>query len=599
MARLIRCLLHWPLLALPLIPALVHAADLGESSTSDNEKTRQVADQSQRRTAFERHAEANPLAITVYRRNYLLPMTYNFNPDEGNFRYISGEPVDNREVQFQLSFKIKLLDDVWNDNGDLFFGYTQRSWWQAYNSDASAPFRETNYEPEVFASFDNSLSLLGWTNTINRLGAVHQSNGRSDPLSRSWNRLYAESIFQNGNWWLSVRPWWRIPESDSDDDNPDIENYLGYGDIMLGYARNNQELTWSIKGNPGKGHYGNQIDYSFPLHDKLRGFVQYYNGYGESLIDYDHYTRRLGVGLSFNAFSAGLPSAPDHAPLPVAAANGSDAPDPSETVRIRRTLESNIENNPLAISAYRRNYILPVTYNTRPNTRFFDQIGDGSNVDNAEIKFQLSLKVKVWDDLFGSNGDIYFAYTQRSWWQAYNDDASAPFRETNYEPEIFASFDNSLTLLGWTNTLNRIGFAHESNGRSDPLSRSWNRIYADTTFQRGNWWLTVTPHWRIPEGDRQDNNPDLENYIGYTDMMLGYARHGQEITWTAKGNTGKGNYGNQIDYSFPLHNKLRGFIQLYEGYGESLIDYDHYSRRIGLGFSFNAFQAGMPGYIED
>lgn len=261
------------------------------------------------REALERQATLNPVAITVYKRNYLMPYTYNARPNGEAFRAISEDSdIDRGEVKFQFSIKVGLFDDVFGDNGDLYFAYTQRSWWQAFNGDASSPFRETNYEPELFMSFDNSTMLGGWTNTANRVGLVHQSNGRSDPLSRSWNRIYVDSIWQKGNWTLSVAPFWRVPESENDDDNPDIENYVGYADITTSYLFSNQhEITWLARGNPGKGNFGNQIDYSFPLHGKIRGFVQYYEGYGESLIDYDHYNRRIGLGFSLNTSFLGIP----------------------------------------------------------------------------------------------------------------------------------------------------------------------------------------------------------------------------------------------------------------------------------------------------
>lgn len=164
------------------------------------------------REALERQATLNPVAITVYKRNYLMPYTYNTRPNASDFREIdeNGE-IDHGEVKFQFSVKVGLIDDLFGDNGDLYFAYTQRSWWQAYNSDASSPFRETNYEPELFMSFDNGTVLGGWINTANRVGFVHQSNGRSDPLSRSWNRIYLDSIWQNGDWTLSVAPFWRVP----------------------------------------------------------------------------------------------------------------------------------------------------------------------------------------------------------------------------------------------------------------------------------------------------------------------------------------------------------------------------------------------------
>lgn len=261
-----------------------------------------------KRRELERESSRNPLAVTTYRRNYLLPWAYNANPDQDRFAEVTdATDADNTEVKYQLSFKVNLIEDLFDDNGDVYFAYTQRSWWQAYNSEASAPFRETNYEPEAFISFDNSMSALGWTNTINRLGFAHQSNGRSDPLSRSWNRVYADMVFQRGEWAVSVAPHWRVPENEEDDDNPDLEDYIGYGDVTLVRAFGDQEVSLLMRGNPGKSHYGAQLDYSFPLFGKVRGYVQYYHGYGESLIDYDHINRRLGLGFSINTFLAGIP----------------------------------------------------------------------------------------------------------------------------------------------------------------------------------------------------------------------------------------------------------------------------------------------------
>ncbi|WP_110668499.1 phospholipase A [Salinicola halophilus] len=283
-------------------------ADAQTSTPPSADPVEQANEQAENRRTLEAETAENPLAITAYRRNYLMPWTYNTNPDYSDFEEISSDgDVDKTEMKFQLSFKVKLLDDIFEDNGDLFFAYTQRSWWQAYNSAASSPFRETNYEPEGFLSFDNSTTLFGWTNTINRVGFAHQSNGRSDPLSRSWNRLYAESIFQRGEWAVSVMPHWRIPENDEDDDNPDLENYIGYGDVTVVRALGEHEVSVMMRGNPGKGRYGSQIDYSFPLFGKVRGYVQYYRGYGESLIDYNNDVQRVGVGFSINTFLAGIP----------------------------------------------------------------------------------------------------------------------------------------------------------------------------------------------------------------------------------------------------------------------------------------------------
>ncbi|MBA2780192.1 phospholipase A [Billgrantia kenyensis] len=259
------------------------------------------------RRQLERESTRNPLAITVHRRNYLFPLSYTTHPNQVAFRDIDADTSANDlEVKFQFSAKVNLLEEVFGTTGDLYFAYTQRSWWQAYNTDASSPFRETNYEPEVFLEFDNTWRFLGWTNTRNRFAFNHLSNGRSMPLSRSWNRFYVESMFQRGDWAVAVAPHWRVPESDGDDDNPNIDRYWGYGDITVVRRFNNdQEASVMVRGNPSPGNYGTQVDYSWPLFGNIRGHVQYYYGYGESMIDYDHRNHRLSLGFSVNPLLSG------------------------------------------------------------------------------------------------------------------------------------------------------------------------------------------------------------------------------------------------------------------------------------------------------
>nr|WP_288101918.1 phospholipase A [Halomonas sp.] len=259
------------------------------------------------RRQWEQESSRNPFSITTHRTNYLFPVSYNTNQDANNFREVTdASGPNNNEVKFQFSAKFNLAEDIFGNVGDVYFAYTQRSWWQAYNTDASSPFRETNYEPEVFIDFDNAWSALGWVNTRNRISFIHQSNGRSDPLSRSWNRVYLESTFQSGDWALTLAPHWRVPESESDDDNPDIERFVGYGDIRLAKRlQNNHEFAGQLRGNPSTGNYGTQVDYSWPAFNGVRAHVQYYYGYGESMIDYDNRVHRLSLGFSLNPlFSA-------------------------------------------------------------------------------------------------------------------------------------------------------------------------------------------------------------------------------------------------------------------------------------------------------
>jgi phospholipase A1 len=151
--------------------------------------------------------------------------------------------TESTEVKFQISFKFPLAYHFFTETDALYFAFTSLSYWQLYNRDISSPFRETNYEPEVWWQFPFDWNALGFKGRIASLGLVHQSNGRSEfdqaPLSRSWNRIYANFVFERGIWALALKPWWRIPEDDENDNNPDIHNYLGCGESLLDYNKNN------------------------------------------------------------------------------------------------------------------------------------------------------------------------------------------------------------------------------------------------------------------------------------------------------------------------------------------------------------------------
>ena len=238
---------------------------------------------------------------------YLLPAFWSSKPNEmphspnPNNTVTQPEKLDDTELKFQLSFKTKVAENLFGDNGDVWVGYTQSSRWQAYNSELSRPFRETNYEPEAMLVFRNGYSLLGWNGRMTGISLNHQSNGRSDPLSRSWNRVILSVGLDRENWALVLRPWYRVPESSKDDNNPDIEDYIGRGDATLVWNRNGHELSLTGRHSlrsGGRSHGSLQLDYGFPLSNLLRGHVQVFDGYGESMIDYNHRATYIGVGLS-------------------------------------------------------------------------------------------------------------------------------------------------------------------------------------------------------------------------------------------------------------------------------------------------------------
>ncbi|MFC1845292.1 phospholipase A [Thermodesulfobacteriota bacterium] len=251
----------------------------------------------------------NLWTITPHKQNYILLGAKNFSsPYEEPWEESAGEDVDlnSTEVKFQVSFKFMLWEDIFKKNGDLYFAYTQLAMWQLYNRDISSPFRETNYEPEAFLAFDTAWNVFGLKNRFFLVGFSHQSNGREEPLSRSWNRIYANFILNRGSLVLSVKPWFRIPEDAATDDNPNIEDYLGYGELRALYRTGDNTFGMMLRNNLkfDNNRGAVQLDWSFPLPgtDRIKGFVQYFNGYGECLLDYNASTSRLGVGFLLTDF---------------------------------------------------------------------------------------------------------------------------------------------------------------------------------------------------------------------------------------------------------------------------------------------------------
>ena len=211
------------------------------------------------------------------------------------------------EAQFQISFQIQIIP--WT-NGKLAFGYTQVSFWQIFNGNYSSPFRETNYAPELMASQYFEPAFFSLKTIRTKASVIHQSNGMGGLDSRSWNRVYGEIDFDWNRVTVGVKPWYRIPEaqksSPSDargDDNPDIERYLGYGELTAEYRADWLSLLLTARNNfRTSPNYGSiQVDLNVPLTyfniQDAKLYVQYFDGYGLSLIDYNRYSRRVGFGI--------------------------------------------------------------------------------------------------------------------------------------------------------------------------------------------------------------------------------------------------------------------------------------------------------------
>lgn len=234
----------------------------------------------------------------------LRPQTPTQHPTEAEFEDYGNKYADKLELKAQISLKTKIIEDVFDTNADVWFGYTQQMHWQVYNDEHSRPFRATDYMPEVFITqpvkadlpFNGRLRMLG-------AGAIHHSNGQSDPWSRSWNRLYLMGGAEWGKFSLQPKIWTHVKEKNNSksSDNPDITDYYGYGELKALYDFGRGE-TLSALGRynfeTDKGAI--QLDYTVPISSDVYGFIQLFHGYGESIIDYNKETTAVGVGLSLN-----------------------------------------------------------------------------------------------------------------------------------------------------------------------------------------------------------------------------------------------------------------------------------------------------------
>jgi phospholipase A1/A2 len=250
----------------------------------------------------ERDPSSNLYTITAHHPNYFLLAGYSSrrpssatysNDDE------TGKDAQKVEGKFQISLKALLLQDAFAGTGDLFVGYTQRSFWQMYNRPASSPFRETDFEPELWLRRVVNKPFLGWNVSTMALGLNHQSNGRGDEYSRSWNRVLGSIALERGNYGIVLRPWWRIPESDSADNNPEITKYMGNFDltVLARYGKHSFDLMLRNNLKTADNHGAVQLGWTYPLTPKIKAYLQIFSGYGESLIDYNVNQSSIGAGL--------------------------------------------------------------------------------------------------------------------------------------------------------------------------------------------------------------------------------------------------------------------------------------------------------------
>ncbi len=266
----------------------------------------------------------------------------------------------------------------------------------------------------------------------------------------------------------------------------------------------------------------------------------------------------------------------------------------THTLRSRWELEDSLRNGNFLLTPYKPVYVLPGVWSSAPNrdprrTNGPDPTGNEQlPLDVIECKFQFSFKTKVVQGLYKDKGDIWVGYTQSSRWQVYNSGFSRAFRETNYEPEAMLVWPVRYRILGFNGRLLSAGVNHQSNGGVEPYSRSWNRLIAQVGLERGRCTVLLRPWWRFPERERADENAGITGLVGNGEIIAIYVLRSHVISVQLRSAfidaplTGGSVQG---DWSFTISGHLKAHLQVFHGYGESLIDYNHKQTTIGLGVS--------------
>ncbi|HMN45559.1 MAG TPA: phospholipase A [Povalibacter sp.] len=236
---------------------------------------------------------------------------------------------------------------------------------------------------------------------------------------------------------------------------------------------------------------------------------------------------------------------------------------------------------PLAVSTYE-----PV---------FFIVGGDGG----VNAKFQISFRYQ----LFDGDGplasrlpwldDLYLSFSTTSLWDL--GELSKPFTDSSYRPRLFyANYDLARAMDGQLRFGVETGFGHESNGKEGDDSRSYNMFYARPTLSFGDpdglrAYVAPLIHNYIAE----DENPDLKDYRGYVDWLIGIGSRGGLDFWATLRRGTRSDYGSaELNLSYPLSKLSRGdlqgwlMLQYFGGYGESLLNYrDKLDSQLRLGIA--------------
>ena len=205
----------------------------------------------------------------------------------------------NSNIKFQISIQQKLTRSTLPWGTYLYLFYTQKAFWNIL--ERSAPMTDLNYNPGIGWAKPFFSSHTGRYLGKMMLIVEHESNGRDGKSSRSWNRVsLAGNILLDNNLMVSAKCW--IPIVDGKH-NRDILHYIGVYQCGLQVMSDNRRfgasvvLTKRCDWNPLNFNAQIELKYRIFLKDNQYLFLQYYNGYGEGLLDYNKFHSQLRVGI--------------------------------------------------------------------------------------------------------------------------------------------------------------------------------------------------------------------------------------------------------------------------------------------------------------
>ena len=202
----------------------------------------------------------------------------------------------NSDVKFQVSIAQRLTKSTLPFHTYLFLAYSQKTFWNVFEE--SMPMRDLNFNPGIGLS----KLLIVKDRLIGKatLMVEHESNGRDGLASRSWNRIsLSANIYIDPNIMIHGKAWIPIVYGEN---NRDLLDYYGLYQTGVVLTTTNRRFGFSVLLTKRKGwnlNYNTVIELNYRLFKKDNQFlfVQYYNGYGENLIDYNEYHSRLRVGI--------------------------------------------------------------------------------------------------------------------------------------------------------------------------------------------------------------------------------------------------------------------------------------------------------------